>query len=96
MPGGNRIRTATVMERAQNCRGMELFAAAIATRAARRYNYRLCQLGDIRCRSLNRRGWGLPERPWGNVVPPFMGGDDSPGTSPGATRLSIVKREDQT
>ncbi len=83
MPGGNRS-------------GMELLAAAIATGAARRYNCRLCQLGNIRYRSLNRRGWGLRERPRGNVAPPFMGGADSRGTSPGATRLRIVKRERQT
>jgi len=43
--------------------GIELFAAAIAIRAARRYKYRLCRLANTRYRSLNRKGRALRERP---------------------------------
>ncbi len=46
-----------------NQSGIELFAAAIAPRARRRYKYCLGQLGNIRYRLFNREGRALRECP---------------------------------
>ena len=46
-----------------NQSGIELFAAAIAIRIARRYKYRLRQLANTRYRLLIREGRALRGRP---------------------------------